>query len=184
MVERDAARGRDFSHRPVVMHRTMRKISAAACVARQCKFLAASYFMTYFELHSTAIPQWLKRVQSWCISKYQTVMASEVEPPFVSAAQNKGWLHSVPEQLLASNAIVGYAAWLLRPQALGAPVAMTSSGDWIHQQENRAKARTRWFLTDGFSPRYAQKRRAVGPGLKPVPSTRARLSVRICQQGV
>jgi hypothetical protein len=32
---------------------------------------------------------------------YQTVMASEVEPPFVSAAENKGWLHSAPEQLLA-----------------------------------------------------------------------------------
>jgi hypothetical protein len=31
-------------------------------------------------------------------------MASEVEPPFVPivpAAENKGWLHSAPEQLLA-----------------------------------------------------------------------------------
>ena len=52
-------------------------------------------------------------------------MASEVEPPFVSAAENKGWLHSAPKQHFACKYNVGYAAWLLRPLALGAPVAMT-----------------------------------------------------------
>jgi len=36
----------------------------------------------------------LERFPSRCIPIDQTVMASEVEPPFVSAAENKGWLHS------------------------------------------------------------------------------------------
>jgi hypothetical protein len=36
----------------------------------------------------------LGRFPSRCIPIDQTVMASEVEPPFVSAAENKGWLHS------------------------------------------------------------------------------------------
>jgi hypothetical protein len=40
-------------------------------------------------------------------------MASEVEPSFVPAAENKGWLHSAPERLFAY------------PQVLDAPVAMT-----------------------------------------------------------
>src|ERR1035437_4848859 len=53
-------------------------------------------------------------------------MASKVEPPFVSAAENKGWLHSVPEASCLSKWNVGYAAWLFRPQAFSAPVAMTS----------------------------------------------------------
>ena len=35
---------------------------------------------------------------SWYIPIYQTVMASEAEPPFVSAAENKGWLHNHPSE--------------------------------------------------------------------------------------
>jgi predicted Abi (CAAX) family protease len=53
-----------------------------------------------------------------------------VEPPFVSAAENKVWLHNHPDpprpnrfSLIERN--VGYAARLLRPRALGTPVAMT-----------------------------------------------------------
>jgi hypothetical protein len=53
-------------------------------------------------------------------------MASEVEPPFVSAAEKQ---RVAPLRariaFCLSNVNVGYAAWLLRPQALGAPVAMT-----------------------------------------------------------
>jgi len=70
-------------------------------------------------------------------------MASEVEPPFVSAAENKGWLHSPPHQtqqrrlmgapaprpnsFLLIECNVGYSARLLRTPTLGAPVAMTYS---------------------------------------------------------
>jgi len=58
-------------------------------------------------------------------------MASEVEPPFVSAAENnlllktKGGSTPRPNSFLLIECNVGYAARLLRPRALGAPVAMT-----------------------------------------------------------
>jgi hypothetical protein len=61
-------------------------------------------------------------------------MASEVEPPFVSAAENKGWLHSALSSFLLIERNLGYAAWLHQPPALGAPVAMTFLGNsWIYQ---------------------------------------------------
>jgi hypothetical protein len=58
-------------------------------------------------------------------------MASEVEPPFVSAAENnlllktKGGSTPRPNSFLLIECNVGYAARLLRPRALGAPLAMT-----------------------------------------------------------
>ena len=45
-------------------------------------------------------------IPSRFIPTNQVVMASEVEPPFVSAAENKGWLHSAPEQLLACRILI------------------------------------------------------------------------------
>ena len=41
----------------------------------------------------------------------------------------KATLRSAPEQLLFVECAVAYALWLLRPRALGPPVAMTSFPD-------------------------------------------------------
>jgi hypothetical protein len=45
------------------------------------------------------------------IRTYQTVMASEVEPPFVSATKTKGGSTPRPNSFLLIECNVGYAAW-------------------------------------------------------------------------
>jgi hypothetical protein len=55
-------------------------------------------------------------------------MASEVEPPFVPIAEKtQGGSTPRPNGFSLIRCNIGYAARLLRPLALGAPVAMTSS---------------------------------------------------------
>ena len=64
-------------------------------------------------------------------------MASEVEPPFVPAPENIGWLHSAPESLLASR--MEYRVRSLAAPATGARRSGRHDillGIWIHQLGN------------------------------------------------
>jgi hypothetical protein len=68
-------------------------------------------------------------------------MASEVEPPCVSIAEKQRVAPlRARNTFLLIECNVRYAAWLLRPQALGAPVAMTRCWEFVYTNKGTALA--------------------------------------------